>query len=84
MMAARDDAGGGTGPPPERATPLCVPQVCTDERRNGGCRVSGPQRTAPEDGKGPGGGTREALHGGVPDDCSSSRGAQGETAATSC
>ena len=27
-------------PPPEGATPPCLPQVCTDERRNGPCRVS--------------------------------------------
>ena len=44
-------------PPPEAATPPCLPQVCTDERRNGPCRESAPQRTAPEDGKCPGAGT---------------------------
>ena len=33
--------------------------------------MSAPQRTAPEEGKGPEGGTRGALPGGVPDDCSS-------------
>ena len=39
-------------PPPQRATPPCLLAVCTDERRNGPCRVSAPQRTAPEEGKG--------------------------------
>ena len=41
-------------PPPERATLPLIPPPCTDERRNGPCRVSAPKRTAPEDGKGRG------------------------------
>lgn len=58
----------------ERATPPCIPPLCTEERRHGPCRVQSPQRpTGPEEGKGPGGGSRGALHGGDPGDRSSSR-----------
>ena len=39
------------------ATAQTVPSARTSERRNGPCRVSAPQRTAPEDGKGREGGT---------------------------
>ena len=48
MMAAHEEQGGGTGqcPPPKRATPPCFLAVCSDERRNGPCRGSAPQRTA--------------------------------------
>ena len=60
-------------PPPKRATPPFDATARTDERRHGPCRDSAPQRTAPEEGKGPGGGTRGAQHGRVPDDSSSSR-----------
>ena len=54
-MAARDEAGGTGSARRRRERRLrAYLAVCTDERRNGRCRVSAPQRTAPEEGKGPG------------------------------
>ena len=51
----------GMCPPPERATPPLALASRADGGRNGICRVSAPQRTAPEDGKGQGRGTRSTT-----------------------
>ena len=47
----------------------------TSDRRNGPCRVSAPQRTAPEEGKGRGVGERAQLHGDDLEDLHSPAGA---------
>ena len=58
----------------KRATPPCLLEVCTDERRDGPGRSDAPYRpTGPENSQGEGGGTRDEMHGRVPDDSSSSR-----------
>ena len=53
MDVYHDDAGGSTGSARRWREPPCILKVCTDERRNGHCRVSAPQRKAPAEGKGP-------------------------------
>ena len=73
MMAAHRAEGGGTGSARRRRERRLRAYLRYARMSVEMALAECQQRTAPEKGKGPGGGTRDAPHGRVPDDCSSSR-----------